>query len=142
MISNIIQRFSIISILFMTIACNSHTGNPVSKVSLPHDTVVFLGCQKIMNLVVGSIVEIKLETTTGTGYQWLLKEPSPLVEQLEKDVLKFSAPEDKEPMPGHLSYQILQFKALKVGEGQIQLDYKKTFEAGIEKSCIIKIVVK
>jgi predicted secreted protein len=142
MIPKIFQRLSIICFLMIIIACNTQRGNPASKASLPYDTLAYIGCQKIINLEVGSIIQIKLDATTGTGYQWILKEPSPLVEQLKPDVLKFSTAENKEAMPGHQSYQILQFKAMKKGEGQIQLDYRRTFEAGIEKSCIIKIVVK
>jgi len=45
-------------------------------------------------------------------------------------------------MPGQKGLQILQFKAIEKGEGIIQLDYKRTFEKGIEKSCVIKIEIK
>ena len=142
MIGNMIQKSGFIGILFIIIACNVPGGKSAGQASLPQDTLSFTGCQKILNLKVGSVVELRLEIITGTGYQWVLKEPSPLVEQLEQDVMKFVTPGEKEGMPGQQAYQILRFKALKEGSAEIQLDYKRTFEAGIEKSCIMKIVVK
>ena len=139
---NIIQRLCIICILFIAVACNIKRGNSVSKDSPMKDALVLTGCQEKIEMEVGSTVEIKLEAITGTGYQWLLKTPSPLLEQLEPDILRYSTPENKEVMPGRESFQVLRFKALEKGKGQIELQYKRTFEEGIEKSCVIDIEIK
>lgn len=106
------------------------------------DTISFTGCQEKITISEGSVFEIKLEAISGTGYQWLMKESTLLVEQLEPDELNYSSAEDKEEMPGHETYQILQFKALGKGEGMIKLLYRRTFEEGIEKSCEIKIQIE
>jgi len=141
MVKYSIQRFGITLMMLLTIACNTRTGNSVNQQSPMKDTLVFIGCQEKISMKVGSIVEIKLEAIKGTGYQWILKEPSPLIQQIETDVLKYSTPESKEDIPGQKSYQVLQFKALEKGKVKIELEYKRTFEKGIEKTCLIEIEI-
>jgi len=104
------------------------------------DTLVFTGCQEQINLKPGAVFEIKLEAVKGTGYQWLLKEPCQCLQMIENDVIRYSS--DGENKLGQKSYQILQFKVLKKGKEIIQLEYKRTFEKGIEKTCSIKIVIE
>jgi predicted secreted protein len=141
MVTNIIQRFGFAFLLLLAIACNTKTGNSVNQQSPMKDTLVFIGCQEKISVAVGSIVEIKLEAIKGTGYQWILKEPSPLFQQIETDVLKYSTPEGKEEIVGQKSLQVLQFKALEKGKVIIELEYKRTFEKGIEKTCLIEIEI-
>jgi predicted secreted protein len=140
MITQVIRNCGILLLLFITVACNANRGNSNKKESRMNDTLVFTGCQEEITLKTGSVFEIKLETVKGTGYQWLLKEPCLLLKQIENDVISYSP--DGENTPGQKCFQVLQFKALNKGEGIIQLEYKRTFENGIEKSCSIKIVVE
>ena len=72
----------------------------------------------------------------------MVKEPSPLLQQLGSDVLEYSSPENRESMPGQAGFQILRFKALNKGNGEVLLEYKRTFEQQVEKSCRIKIEVE
>jgi len=142
MVKYSIQRFGVALLLLLAFACNTRKGNSVNQQSPMKDTLVFVGCQEKISMTVGSIVEIKLEAIKGTGYQWILKEPSPLIQQIETDVLKYSTSEGKEDIPGQKSYQVLQFKALEKGKGKIELEYKRTFEKGIEKTCLIEIEIE
>lgn len=139
MITQIIRKCGILLLFFIIMACNANKGNSSIKDSRMNDTLVFTGCQKEITLKTGSLFEIKLEAVKGTGYQWLLKEPCQLLQLIENDVIRYSS--DEENKPGQKSYQVLQFKALKKGEGIIQLEYKRTFEKGIENTCSIKIVI-
>ena len=138
--THLIRKYGILWLLLITMACNVNRGNSNIKDSRMSDTLIFRGCQEEINLKTGSVFEIRLEAIKGTGYQWLLKETSPLLHQIETDVIRYSSTEDN--MPGQKSFQVLQFKALKKGEGMIQLEYKRTFEKGIEKTCDIKFVVE
>lgn len=106
------------------------------------DTLFFVGCPGKITMDMGSIVEIKLEAIQGTGYQWLIMEESPIVKILDQDILKYAETDDQEKMPGMKSQQILQFKAIKKGNSQIQLVYKRTFEKEVEKSCTIEFEIK
>lgn len=105
------------------------------------DTVEYIGCQEKINITEGSVFKIKLEAVTGTGFQWILKEPTSFLKQLNPDLLEYSTNEESENMPGHVSHQILYFKAMKKGDGILSLEYKRTFEEGIEKSCIIEFEI-
>lgn len=140
MLTPLIQKYGIIWLLFIAMACNPHKGKSFNQESTMKDTLVFTGCQEDMKLEVGSLVEIKMEATKGTGYQWLLKEPCPLLQLIETDVIRYSSTEDS--IPGQKSFQVLQFKAMKKGEGMIRLEYRRAFEMGIEKACNMKIVVE
>lgn len=140
MIAHTIQKYGIIWLSFMMIACNANKGKSVNQESTMRDTIVFTGCQEQITLKPGAVFEIKLEAVKGTGYQWLLKEPSLFLQQIENDAIKYSS--DEENMPGQKSYQVLQFKALKTGKELINLEYKKTFEKTIEKSCAVTIVIE
>jgi len=106
------------------------------------DTLVFTGCREKLSIKAGSVVEIRLEAIQGTGYQWLLKEPSPLVQQINPDVLEFTSQEMKEGTPGEAGFQVLRFKALEKGSGEVLLEYRRTFENTVEKSCRMKIEVE
>jgi predicted secreted protein len=142
MITNVIQKSGLICLLFFTIACNVNRSHSVKSASAMNDTLVFTGCQEKITLKSGMVAEIKLEAIQGTGYQWLVKESTPLLVQLGSDELKYAPSENKEATVGTAGYQILQFKAVSKGEGQIQLEYKRTFENQAEKSCVMKFVVE
>jgi predicted secreted protein len=128
----------------LILACTGNSGVPVQEKSAAKDTLLVVGCQEKINATVGKIIEIRLEAIQGTGYQWLQKGESPLLEPIQSDVLRYASPDANEemPMPGRKGFQILEFKAVKKGEGQIQLEYSRTFEKGIEKTCTMKIVVE
>ncbi len=137
MIVQFIKRFVLICLMFIAVGCNVNKGN--SSRTQMKDTVQFTGCQEKISLKADDILEIRLEAIQGTGYQWVVKEPLPFLQQLESDVLQYSPAEGKEPTPGLAGYQILRFKVLSKGEGVIQLEYKRTFEGQVEKSCEMKI---
>src|SRR5262249_17480036 len=130
MIRYVIDRFGMIAFLVIVIACNANNGrttdnNNTDQKPPRNDTLKIQGCQDNIKAELGSVIEIRLEATPATGYQWLLKEPSQIVRLLDPDSLKFSTPETKEPVPGQPGHQILHFKAIKKGEETIQLDYKR-----------------
>ena len=95
-----------------------------------NDTLVLVGCQDKIKAEVGSIVEIQLEAVPAVGYEWILKDSSFLLKEHKTDVLKYTK-------QGQNSYQILHFEAMKKGTELIHLEYKRTFEKGVEKSCDI-----
>lgn len=140
MITHLIQKYGIILLSFLMIACNANKGKSENQESTLRDTLVFTGCQEKITLKPGSVFEIKLEAVKGTGYQWLLKEPGLLLQEIKTDEIIYSP--DEENKPGQQSFQILRFKALNKGETLIHLEYKKTFEKNIEKSCAVKIVIE
>lgn len=137
----LIKKLGIVLILFTAMTCNVKTGNSSSQKSAMKDTLVFVGCQEKIKLEAGSIAELKLEAIQGTGYQWLLKDKPGLVEQIGPDALEYSVPEDKEGMTGAGGFQVLRFRALKTGTEKLQLEYRRTFEGGVEKSCVIEVEV-
>lgn len=106
------------------------------------DTVIIEGCQPGADLKLGAVAEFRLEAVEGTGYQWLLKNPSPLVQQLDTGMLRFRPATGTEPMTGKAGYQVLYFKAVEKGEGELWLEYRRTFEEGVEKTCRIKLRVQ
>ena len=140
MITPLIKKYGIIWLSFVMMACNANKGKSVNQETTQRDILVFTGCQEEIILKPGSVFEIKLEAVKGTGYQWLLKEPSLFLQQVETDEIIYSP--DEENKPGQQSFQALRFKALKKGETLINLEYKKTFEKNIEKSCAVKIVIE
>jgi predicted secreted protein len=142
MITSLLKKGGIIFLILIAVACNVKKGNSSGQSAVMKDTVSFLGCQDQIRLKAGSIAEIKLEAIEGTGYQWLVKEPSPLLKQLHADMLMYSSSENKEGMTGKAGYQILLFMAVEAGEGVIRLEYKRTFEPGVDKSCSIKFTVE
>ena len=142
MSTNFFQKIGIVCFLFVIIACNVNKDKSISQESRMKNTLVFTGCQEKIGMKAGSTAEIRLEAIQGTGYQWIVKEPSPLLQQLGSDVLEYSSPENKENMPGQAGFQVLRFKALNKGNGEVLLEYKRTFEEKVEKSCRIKLEVE
>jgi predicted secreted protein len=137
-----LKKIGLFCIILVTFSCNVRKGNSTGNKTSMKDALVFIGCQEQIKLAVGTVAVIKLEAIEGTGYQWLVKGPTTLLQQIGADLLEYSASENKEGMPGKASFQVLRFKAVTAGEEVIQLDYKRTFEAGIEKSCIIKFIIE
>lgn len=142
MILHFVQKFGIFCFVILTVTCNVNKGKSVSQGSVMKDTLIINGCREKINVNAGSLVEIRLEAVQGTGFQWLLKEPSPLVSQINPEVLEFTAPETQEETPGQAGFQILRFKAIEKGKGEILLEYKRTFEAQVDKSCRMTIVIE
>jgi len=137
----IFARLCIISFFFITIACNVNNGRTNSQKGSMNDTLKVEGCQANIKMELGSIVELKLKATPGSGYQWLPADSSQLLQQLGADSLKFTKPAMEEPKPGEPGYQILHFKALKKGDEMIRFIYKRTWEKDIVDSCAIKVEV-
>ena len=137
---HLIQKYGIICFSFVMMACNANKGKSVNQEPTQRDILVFTGCQEKLTLKPGTIFEIKLEAVKGTGYQWLLREPGLLLQEIKTDEIIYSP--DEENKPGQQSFQVLRFKALKKGEGMIYLEYKRPFEKNIEKSCAVKIVIE
>ena len=142
MLTTIIRRFGLIFFLIIAVSCNVNRSSSSNQNTQMKDTLVYTGCQEKINLKTGTTVEIKLEAIQGTGYQWMVKEPSQLLQQLGSDILEYSTPVNQESMPGQAGFQILRFKALNKGNGEVMLEYKRTFEDKVEKSCRIKIEVE
>jgi predicted secreted protein len=130
-----------ISFFFITITCNVNNGHTNSQKGSMNDTLKVEGCQANIKMDVGSIIELKLNATPGSGYQWLLKDSSQLLQQLDGDELKFSKPETEQIKPGQPGKQILHFKAMKKGEEMIHFFYKRIWEKEIMDSCSIKFEV-
>jgi len=137
----ILERFCITSFLFISIACNINNGNSKSPKAPVNDTIKIDGCQDKIKTMLGSIVEIKLEAVPGSGYQWLLKDSSQLLQLHEADSLKFTYPETKKSAPGLPGHQVLHFKAMKKGLEMIRLEYKRIWEKETLNSCEIKIEI-
>ncbi|MBK8953072.1 MAG: protease inhibitor I42 family protein [Chitinophagaceae bacterium] len=104
-----------------------------------NDTLKIEGCQDKINTKTGSILEIRLEAVPGSGYQWLLKDSSQLLQQLNPDSLKFTNPVTEAPAPGLPVQQVLHFKVMKKGIEMMRLEYKRIWEKETLKSCEIKI---
>jgi predicted secreted protein len=129
------------------IACTACQSNPGisgggEKTEKMKDTVIIEGCQPTVDLSLGTVAEFRLEAVAGTGYQWLLKNPSPLVQQLDTGTLHFLPADGKDTMTGKAGYQLLYFKTLQKGEGELWLEYRRTFEEGVEKTCRMKLRVQ
>ena len=137
----ILEKFCIISFLFSSITLNVNCGHSNSQRTPMTDTLKIEGCQAKISVKLGSVLELKLEATPGTGSQWLLKDSSQLLQLLDADNLKFSTPETKEPIVGQSGHQRLHFRTKKKGEETIHLIYKRTWEAESTNSCDIKIEV-
>lgn len=136
---NNLKRFCITIFLFFTIACNSNNGNSNSLKTPMNDTLKIEGCQDNIKTKPGSILEIRLEAVPGSGYQWLLKDSSQLLQQLHPDSLEFTNPVTNEPAPGVPVQQVLHFKVMKKGTEVMRLEYKRIWEKETLKSCEIKI---
>ena len=152
----ILEKFCIISFLFSSITFGVNCAEPKSKEAAMdnttksdpekkdppgNDTVKIQGCQDMINVKAGSIVELKLEAVPGSGYQWLLKDPSQLLELLDADNLKFTTAETEKPTPGKPGHQVLHFKAIKKGNETIKLEYKRTWEKEVSNNCVMKVEV-
>lgn len=137
----ILARFFILSFIIIAITCNVNNGHTNSQKASMSDTLKIEGCQTNIKMEVGSIVELQLNATPGSGYQWLIKDSSQLLQQLGADELKFSKPETIEPKPGQPGKQILHFKAMKKGEETIHFIYKRVWEKENADSCSIKFEV-
>lgn len=135
---SILSKFLIVNLVLITLACNVKKGNSSVQPSIMKDSVVYRGCQENIRMTAGAVVVLQLEAIQGTGYQWLVKDSSPMLKQLNSDNLEYVKPVSKEVMAGQSGFQVLRFKALEAGEGLLRLEYRRTFEAGIEKSCVIK----
>jgi predicted secreted protein len=130
----IFESFSIINVCFITIAGNINKGYPKNQPLTMNDTLVVVGCQDKIKAAVGFIVEIQLEAVPVTGYEWILKDSSLLLKQNKTDVIKYTR-------RGQHSLQILHFEAVKKGKETIHLEYKRTFEKKVGKSCNVEIEI-
>ena len=139
MITHFIHRMILFCFLFTVIACNVNRGKSVSQGSRMDDTIVYTGCQEKISLKAGSTFEIRMEAISGTGYQWMIKAAVPFLKSLNSDELEFIPPETRENMPGQNGFQVLRFKTLNKGSGEILLEYKRVWEEKAEKSCRIMI---
>jgi predicted secreted protein len=90
---------------------------------------------------VGSLLEIKLNAIPATGYQWLLKDSSKILEEIDKENLKYTKPKTTEPAVGMPVQQILLFRAIQKGQENIRLMYKRVWEENIADSCTMKVTV-
>ena len=136
-----LEKFCITGFLFVSFTSIVNCGQSDSQKIPMNDTLKIEGCQAKITMKAGSIVEIKLKATPGTGYQWLLKNPSQLLQLVDGDNLKYTEPDTKQPTPGQPVNQILHFKAMKKGEEMVRLEYKRAWEKESSDSCEMKIEV-
>ena len=144
MVGNRIGRLGIVVLLVVMTACNANSGSAgKSKNVSVNDTIRVNGCQESpIRAKLGSILELKLEAVPGSGFQWLQKEPSQMLQLLDPDSLKFSRPEGSEPTPGGSGHQVLHFKVIKEGSGTLRMEYKRTWESDLMNKCEMKIEVE
>jgi predicted secreted protein len=143
MFGNRIGRLCFVVLLFVIAACNANGGSARKGQKMSgNDTIKVNGCQESsIRAKVGSILELKLEAVPGSGFQWLQKEPSQMLQLLDPDSLKFTRPESSEPTPGSSGHQVLHFKVIKEGTGTLRLEYKRTWESELMNQCELKIEV-
>ncbi len=108
MITHLIQKYGIIWLSLVMMACNANKGKSVNQEPVMRDTLVFTGCQEQITLKQGAVFEIKLEAVRGTGYQWLLKEPPMFLQLIENDVIRYSPNEENHAWPEKLSGSSVQ----------------------------------
>jgi inhibitor of cysteine peptidase len=95
----------------------------ISCASAPKMTVSDADDNKTISLKKGDIFELRLKAQPSTGYSWQVTS----IKNAEK------AGEDKiitpeETLPGGVETQIMRFKALAPGEGEIILQYFRPWE--------------
>jgi predicted secreted protein len=137
-----LTKLLIINFCVISLACNVRKGNSNVQSAGTKGTVVFRGCQENIRVAAGDVVVFQLEAIQGTGYQWMVKDSLPMLKQLDSGNLEYVVSDSREVMAGKAGFQVLRFKAVGAGEGTLRLEYKRTFEAGIEKSCVIKCLVE
>ncbi|WP_242205183.1 protease inhibitor I42 family protein [Aestuariivivens insulae] len=124
------------SFCWLIFACNNHKKyvNNNSIAAQNNDTLVLNGCQKNIKVAKGTIIEIQLEAVPVIGYEWILKDASKHLKEHKTDILKYTE-------LGQTNFQVLYFEAKKRGTETIQLEYRRVFEKGIKKMCVINIEI-
>ena len=116
------------------IACNNSVGLSGNQEISIKDTIRLTGCQENIKVKAGSVIELRLEAVQATGYQWLLKDSTMFIRMNSTDELKYSESDGQD-------FQVLHFETIKKGIENVTLEYRRTFEKGIEKSCTINIEI-
>lgn len=138
-----VQGMGILCFFILLNMGNSSCGTDGKSSSAEGEKIIVEGCRGKVKARVGSVIELRLHAVRGTGYQWLARELPGFLRQLDGEVLKYVPDETREEvMTGRAGAQVLQFKVLEKGKAELKLEYKRTFEAGVEDSCVIKIIVK
>jgi len=138
-----VQGMGILCFFILLNMGNSSCGMGGNPSSADGEKIIVEGCRGKVKARVGSVIELRLNAVKGTGYQWLAKELPGFLRQIDAEVLKYVPEETQEEvMAGRAGAQMLQFKVLGKGKANIKLEYKRTFEAGVEDSCVMKIIVR
>jgi len=104
------------------------------KISLK-DIVILENVNSKMNLTSGQIFKLQLEENPSTGYRWIPSYDGNYFEKISEEYITNST------SPGSPTTHLFIFKALKTGEQNIKMIYKRDFEKTIvnEKVFFIKI---
>ena len=124
----------IILLCLALIACSNNVGYSGNQNITLGDTLKFTGCQEIIKAEVGTVIELKLEAVQATGYAWILKDSTTFTKLNQTDDLIYSRSDGQD-------FQVLHLETIKKGFEEVTLEYRRTFEKGIEKSCTIKIEI-
>lgn len=140
---NMVQGMGILCFFILLNLGSSSCGTDGNATSADGKKIVVEGCKGKIKARVGTVIELRLQAVRGTGFQWLAKELPGFLMQLDADELKYVPDENRdEVVAGRAGAQVLQFKVLEKGKAEIRLEYKRTFEAGVEDSCVMKVIVK
>gem|GEM_PF-3962225 len=98
-------------------------------------TISAENAERVITLRQGQIYRISLETTPGTGYQWVTK---PLSLNAPIEIVQQGTDKPRKMMPGAPTKQYWVIKALKpIGKrnhADLTLEYKRSWEHGVRPS--------
>jgi inhibitor of cysteine peptidase len=83
---------------------------------------------RLVELKVGEMIEITLNENVSTGYRWILplklrSKWRPTLRQVKE------TPQARSTQPGTPGVRCLYFEALREGKGEVQLEYRRSWEA-------------
>jgi inhibitor of cysteine peptidase len=98
---------------------------------------------KVVEVAVGSLIKVALESNPTTGFEWELTEISDqtVLELVESKYRPGEGAEQDSPVVGAGGTEIWSFKALKKGEATISMEYSQPWEGGIKTAKIFDITV-
>jgi inhibitor of cysteine peptidase len=94
---------------------------------------------------VGRILVLTLESNPSTGYSWEVIEAGGVaLEQVEGPLFKIDAEEGEVPAPGTGGWEIFRFEAKASGETALELVYHRPWEEGVEplETFSLRVVVR
>jgi len=98
---------------------------------------------KEVEVNIGDSFEVTLCSNPSTGFQWEEAQISDqtVVEQADHRLISPKAEDDKPPAPGTPGQETWTFKALKVGESTIYIEYSQSWEGGMKAEWAFELTV-